>query len=76
MKRENMMSPLEVGKIIGTSQDMIKAALRTNQLPFGMAIYNKETDRWRYLIPRQAFERWMQEGGPEKKWDVLEECAR
>lgn len=54
-----MISIKEVSKRIGRGTAFVEKALREKQFPVGIAIYNDQTDRWTYIIPRAEFENWI-----------------
>lgn len=54
-----MISIKEVSKRIGRGTAFVEKALREKQFPAGTAIYNDDSERWTYLIPRAEFERWI-----------------
>lgn len=53
------LTPIEVARLIGRGQMFVEKALRTKQFPVGCAVYDKDSDRWSYLIPKSAFENWL-----------------
>lgn len=59
MAKSETMTPAEVGKRLGRTQNTIEKWLRQKIFPVGMAIYDEVSDRWSYIIPREAFENWM-----------------
>lgn len=58
MSDEMIYTP-EIAKRIGRSQAFVESALREGTFPVGKAIQNKENGRWSYIIPRAAFEAWI-----------------
>lgn len=59
-KNPNMISPQEAGRLAGCGANLVMYGLRTGQFPVGTAIYNEESERWSYLIPRKAFLDWLE----------------
>lgn len=59
---KNVITPKEAGRILGRSQKTIEHGLRTGALPFGTA-YRQASGRYVYIIPRDAFERFVKGGG-------------
>lgn len=59
MGANGMLTPAQAGRLIGRSQRFVETALRTKQFPVGCAVYNDETDRWSYIIPKAAFDKWL-----------------
>lgn len=51
------ITPEEVAQRIGRGPDFVKRALREGTFPVGVAI--KTDDRYTYIIPKPAFERFM-----------------
>ena len=54
----NMITPTEIGKRIGRGTEFVQKALSSGQFPVGVAIRSESGD-WSYLVPREAFDRWM-----------------
>lgn len=59
MSRNETITPAEVGRRLNRTQGTIEKWLRNKQFPVGMALYDEISDRWSYIIPREAFEHWM-----------------
>lgn len=58
---KQVMTPAEAGRRLGRSQKTIEHGLRTGAFPFGTA-YQQASGRYVYIIPREAFERFMRGG--------------
>lgn len=56
--QKQTISAREAGRRLGCGDDLIRAGLISKQFPFGQAI-KLPSGRYRYLISREAFERWM-----------------
>lgn len=55
---KRVITPKEAGRILGRSQKTIEHGLRTGSLPFGTA-YKQASGRYVYIIPLDAFERFL-----------------
>ena len=56
-----LISPAEVARVLGKKNpETIRAALRAGTFPIGFAY--KAEGKWVYVIPRKAFERFMETG--------------
>lgn len=53
-----VITPKEAGRLLGRSQKTIEHGLRTGAFPFGTA-YRLPSGRYVYIIPKEAFERFM-----------------
>lgn len=62
--RSAVMSAYDVGKILGTGKDKVERWLRTGTCPFGYAIApeDESTEKWKYIIAKEAFEHWLKYG--------------
>ena len=58
---EEMISPDEAASRMGCGRQKVETGIRNKEFPFGAASQN-ENGRWRYFIPRAAFEHWMHFG--------------
>lgn len=56
MKKVKRLTPYEVGQVLGTNAETIRAGLRTNRFPFGVAIPPEgEKTKWKYVILENKF---------------------
>lgn len=58
---KEVITPREAAQRLGRTQHTIEHGLRTGSLPFGTA-YKQASGRYVYIIPREAFERFIQNG--------------
>lgn len=56
---KEIITPAEIASRLCRSQPTIEKWLRQKVFPIGTAIYDEVSDRWSYIIPREAFENWM-----------------
>lgn len=56
MEKSKRLTPYEVGQVLGTNAETIRAGLRTNRFSFGVAIppEGKKT-KWKYVILENKF---------------------
>ena len=59
---KEVITPKEAGRLLGRSQKTVEHGLRTGAFPFGTA-YRLPSGRYVYIIPKEAFERFMKGGG-------------
>lgn len=52
------MTPLEVATRLKMSTEGVRAALRQNKFPFGIA-FQGNTGQWNYIIIKSKFENWL-----------------
>ena len=57
-KIKEVITPAEAARRLGRTQHTIEHGLRTGGLPFGAA-YKQASGRYVYIIPREAFERFI-----------------
>lgn len=62
---KEVITPKEAAQRLGRTQHTIEHGLRTGELPFG-AVFKQESGRYVYIIPREAFERFLR-GEIERK---------
>ena len=55
---KDVITPAEAAKRLGRTQHTIEHGLRSGGLPFGAA-YRQASGRYVYIIPREAFERFV-----------------
>ena len=67
-----IITPEEVARRIGREPDFVKRSLRDGTFPVGTAV--KVDDRYAYIIPRPAFERFMR--GETVSQTLIERLAR
>lgn len=60
---KEVITPAEAARRLGRTQHTIEHGLRTGELPFGTA-FRQKSGRYVYIIPRKAFERFIQNGLP------------
>ncbi len=62
MEKENeeveRLTPADVARILKMSVEGVRAALRQDKFPFGIAFQGK-TGQWYYLIIKSKFEEWL-----------------
>ena len=59
MKRKKKLTVIEVAKIMGVDPNFVRAGLKNEKLPFGIAFKTKETNsKWQYLIIPNRFWKW------------------
>ena len=52
----------EAAHRIGVSDQTLRVSLQRGAFPVGVALFGKirgKRGRWRYIIPRKAFEKWL-----------------
>ena len=52
------LTPADVARILKMSVEGVRAALRQDKFPFGIAFQGK-TGQWNYLIIKSKFEKWL-----------------
>lgn len=62
---KEVITPREASRILGRATRTIEHGLRTGELPFGVA-YRQKSGRYVYIIPREAFERFLQGNRPDR----------
>ena len=55
---KEVITPKEAAQRLGRTQHTIEHGLRTGELPFGTA-FRQASGRFVYIIPREAFERFL-----------------
>lgn len=58
---EELITLHEAARRIGVSDQTLRLALQRQTFPVGVALYcaRGARGRWRYIIPRKAFEKWL-----------------
>jgi hypothetical protein len=59
--RDGLISPAEMGRMLGKNPAPIYEALQRGTYPIGMA-YRTKTGRWVYDVPRKPFEEFVRTG--------------
>jgi hypothetical protein len=52
------LTPTDIAPILKMSVEGVRAALRQDKFPFGIAFQGK-TGQWNYLIIKSKFEKWL-----------------
>lgn len=57
MEKIKRITPFEAGQILGTNAETIRAGLRANKFPFGVAIPPEDgkKTKWTYIIMENKF---------------------
>ena len=53
------LSPTDIAPILKMSVEGVRAALRQDKFPFGIA-FKGRTGQWNYLIIKSKFEKWLE----------------
>lgn len=53
------LSPTDIAPILKMSVEGVRAALRQDKFPFGIAFQGR-TGQWNYLIIKSKFEKWLE----------------
>ncbi len=53
------LTPTDIAPILKMSVEGVRAALRQDKFPFGMAFQGR-TGQWNYLIIKSKFEKWLE----------------
>lgn len=68
MEKVKRLTPYEVGQVLGTNAETIRAGLRTNRFSFGVAIPPEgEKTKWKYVILENKFLEFLEGKGIEVK---------